>query len=89
MVRDLIQVGNSGATGVLIFPGKRRMFLASSNSLFLIASFTLLLDQTENDVRETTQNCGDDTEDWGRIPIVAIFGDDYHLPPPLFPGAFD
>ena len=49
----------------------------------------MLLGQTELNIRETVHNGGHDTEDWGGIPVVAIFGDDYQLPPPIFPGAFD
>jgi len=39
--------------------------------------------------KETAYNGRHDTEDWGGIPVVALFGDDYQLPPPVFPGAFD
>jgi hypothetical protein len=49
----------------------------------------MLLGQTELNIKETVHNGGHDTEDWGGIPVVAIFGDDYQLPPPIFPGAFD
>jgi len=49
----------------------------------------MLLGQTECHVKETIHNGGHDTEDWGGIPVVAIIGDDYQLPPPIFPGAFD
>jgi hypothetical protein len=48
----------------------------------------MLLGQTELNIRETVHNGGHDTEDWGGIPVVAIFGDDYQLPPPVSPGAF-
>ena len=49
----------------------------------------MLLGQTETNIRETAHNGGHDTEDWGGIPIIAIFGDNYQLPPPVLPGAFD
>jgi hypothetical protein len=29
------------------------------------------------------------SEDWGGIPIIILFGDDYQLPPPMAKGAFD
>ncbi len=48
----------------------------------------MLLGQTELNIKETVHNGGHDTEDWGGIPVVAIFGDDYQLPPPVYPGAF-
>ncbi len=35
----------------------------------------------ERNVKETAHNGGHDTEDWGGIPIVILFGDDYQLPP--------
>jgi hypothetical protein len=49
----------------------------------------MLLGQTENNVKETVYNRSHNTEDWGGIPVVAIFGDDYQLPPPVCPGTFD
>jgi hypothetical protein len=49
----------------------------------------MLLGQTESNIKETAHNGGNDTEDWGGIPVVALFGDDHQLPPPVFPGAFD
>jgi len=49
----------------------------------------MLLGQTENDVKETVYKSSHNTEDWGGIPVVAMFGDDYQLPPPVCPGAFD
>jgi len=49
----------------------------------------MLLSQTESNIKETAHYGGHDTEDWGGIPGVALFGDDYQLPPPVFPGAFD
>jgi hypothetical protein len=48
----------------------------------------MLLGQTEFNIKDTVHNSGHDTEDWGGIPVVAIFGDDYQLPPPGCPGAF-
>ncbi len=36
----------------------------------------LLLGQTENNIKETIHNGGHETEDWGGVPVVAIFGDD-------------
>jgi hypothetical protein len=49
----------------------------------------MLLGQTETNIREKAHNGGHDTEDWGGIPIIVIFRDDYQLPPPVLPGAFD
>jgi hypothetical protein len=49
----------------------------------------MLLGQTENNVKETVYNGSHNTEDWGGIPLVANFGDDYQLPPPVCPGIFD
>jgi hypothetical protein len=49
----------------------------------------MLLGQTENNVKETVYNGGHNTEDWGGIPVVAFFGDDYQLLPPVCPGTFD
>jgi hypothetical protein len=43
----------------------------------------MLLSQTELNIKETVHNGGHDTEDWGGIPVVAIFGNDYQLPPPF------
>jgi hypothetical protein len=49
----------------------------------------LFIGQTERNIKETIHNGGHKTEDWGGVPVVAIFGDDYQLPPPVCPGAFD
>ena len=48
----------------------------------------LVIGTAEINVRETAHNGGHDTEDWGGIPVVALFGDDYQLPPPTL-GAID
>ena len=47
-----------------------------------------LLGATEINVSKTAHGCGHSDEDWGGIPIIIIFGDDYQLPS-IDPGAFD
>jgi hypothetical protein len=47
-----------------------------------------VLGATEKNVSKTAYGCGHSDEDWGGIPIVIIFGDDYQLPS-IDPGAFD
>jgi hypothetical protein len=49
----------------------------------------IVIGTAENNVRETAHNGGHDTEDWGGIPVVVAFGDDYQLPPPATLGAID
>jgi hypothetical protein len=48
----------------------------------------LVLGTVEINVRENAHNGGHDTEDWGGIPVIVLFGDDYQLPPPGL-GAID
>jgi hypothetical protein len=49
----------------------------------------IAIGSAEINVRETAHNGGHDTEDWGGIPVVVAFGDDYQLPPPGCLGAID
>ena len=49
----------------------------------------IVIGSAEINVRETAHNGGHDTEDWGGIPVVIAFGDDYQLPPPGCLGATD
>jgi ATP-dependent DNA helicase PIF1 len=49
----------------------------------------IVIGTAEINVRETVHNGGHDTEDWGGIPVVVAFGDDYQLPPPATLGAID
>jgi len=42
----------------------------------------LVLGTVEINVRENAHNGGHDTEDWGGIPVIVLFEDDYQLPPP-------
>jgi hypothetical protein len=48
----------------------------------------IAIGSAEINVHETAHNGGHDTEDWGGIPAVVAFGDDYQLPPPTL-GAID
>lgn len=48
-----------------------------------------VLGSTEINIKKTAHKGGHDDEDWGGIPIVVIFGDDYQLPPPCEDGAID
>jgi hypothetical protein len=41
----------------------------------------LVLGKAETNIRESAHNGGHNTEDWGGIPIIVAFGDDYQLPP--------
>jgi ATP-dependent exoDNAse (exonuclease V) alpha subunit len=47
-----------------------------------------VLGAAEMNISSTAHNFGHDSEDWGGIPVVVIFGDDYQLPS-IEPGAFD
>jgi hypothetical protein len=49
----------------------------------------IVIGSAEINVRETAHNGGQDTEDWGGIPVVVAFGVDYQLPPPGCLGATD
>ena len=49
----------------------------------------LVIGRAEKNVRETAHGGGHETEDWGGIPIVIAFGDDYQLPPPGQLGAIN
>ncbi len=42
----------------------------------------IVIDTAEINTRETAHGGGHDSEDWGGIPVVVAFGDDYQLPPP-------
>jgi ABC-type cobalamin/Fe3+-siderophores transport system ATPase subunit len=48
----------------------------------------VVIGTAEVNVRETAHGGGHDSEDWGGIPVVVTFGDDYQLPPPGL-GAID
>ena len=47
-----------------------------------------VLGAAEMNISSTAHNFGHDSEDWGGIPVVVIFGDDYQLPS-IEPGAID
>jgi len=47
-----------------------------------------LFGATEKNISQTAHGCGHSHEEWGGIPIVVIFGDDYQLPS-IEAGAFD
>jgi len=48
-----------------------------------------VLGTTEMNVRSTAHGGGHDNEDWGGIPVVVLFGDDFQLTPPCEDGAID
>jgi ATP-dependent DNA helicase PIF1 len=48
-----------------------------------------VLGSAELNISTTAHFGGHETEDWGGIPVVVIFGDDYQLPPPGTNGAID
>ena len=48
----------------------------------------IIIGRTELNVSETCHNGGHESEDWGGVPVVALFRDDYQLPSPGL-GAFD
>lgn len=48
----------------------------------------IVIGGTELNVSETCHNGGHESEDWGGVPVVALFGDDYQLSSPGL-GAFD
>jgi hypothetical protein len=41
----------------------------------------------EEAIAETAHECGHPREDWGGLPVIIIFGDDYQLPVMGKPGA--
>ena len=47
-----------------------------------------VLGAAEMNISSTAHNFGHESEDWGGIPVVVIFGDDYQLPS-IEPGAID
>lgn len=49
----------------------------------------VVLGSAEMNISSTAHNSGHESEDWGGIPVVVIFGDDYQLPPPFGGGATD
>jgi hypothetical protein len=49
----------------------------------------VVLGATEINVSLTAHSCGHDSEDWGGIPVVVLFGDLEKLPPPFGIGAVD
>jgi len=48
-----------------------------------------VLGSTEMNVQTTAQGGGHENEDWGGIPVIVLFGDDYQLTPPCDEGAID
>jgi hypothetical protein len=48
-----------------------------------------VLGKSEENVRITAHGGGHENEDWGGIPVVVLFGDDYQLIPPCEVGAID
>ena len=48
-----------------------------------------VLGTCEVHARKTAHNFGHENEDWGGIPVVILFGDDYQLPPVIHAGAFN
>ena len=48
-----------------------------------------ILGAAETNASATAHGMGHDNEDWGGIPIILMFGDDYQLPPSMSSGAFD
>ena len=48
-----------------------------------------VLGKTEENVRIIAHGGGHNHEDWGGIPVVVLFGDDYQLNPPCEAGAID
>jgi hypothetical protein len=42
-----------------------------------------VLRSTEMNVRATAHGGGHENEDWGGIPVIVLFGDDYQLTPPM------
>jgi len=48
-----------------------------------------VLGNAEMNIRNTAHGGGHDNEDWGGIPVVVLFGDDYQLTPPCEDGAID
>jgi len=47
-----------------------------------------LIGALEQNVAKTAHECSHANEDWGGIPVVVLFGDDYQLPPVRVKGAF-
>ena len=48
-----------------------------------------VLGSAEMNIRSTAHGGGHDNEDWGGIPVVILFGDDFQLTPPCEEGAID
>jgi hypothetical protein len=48
-----------------------------------------VLGNTEMNIRHTAHGGGHENEDWGGIPVVVLFGDDFQLTPPCEDGAID
>ncbi len=48
-----------------------------------------VLGSAELNISTTAHSGGHETEDWGGIPVIVVFGDDYQLPPPATNGAID
>jgi len=48
-----------------------------------------VLGSTEMNVRATAHGGGHENKDWGGIPVIVLFGDDYQLTPPCDEGAID
>jgi hypothetical protein len=42
----------------------------------------IVIGTAESNIRETAHGGGHELEDWGGLPIIVAFGDDYQLPPP-------
>ena len=40
----------------------------------------MILGLTEKAIARTAHECGHSSEDWGGIPVIVLFGDDYQLP---------
>jgi hypothetical protein len=47
-----------------------------------------LIGATEQTMAKTAHECSHANEDWGCVPVVVLFGDDYQLPPVIVKGAF-
>jgi len=48
-----------------------------------------VLGSAEMNIRSTAHGGGHGNEDWGGIPVVILFGDDFQLTPPCEEGAID
>jgi hypothetical protein len=66
--------------------------LETMNAVFLDERSMIsqnVLGKSEENVRITAHGGGHENEDWGGIPVVVLFGDDYQLIPPCEVGAID